>query len=148
MTLEKGNPAPGFETRNQNGEIIKLTDFKGKKLVLYFYPRDNTPKCTDQACNLRDNYDRFLAKGMSVLGISTDSEKKHKNFIKKFQLPFDLLVDEDHKISEDYGVWGLKTLYGRQYMGIVRTTFIIDEKGVISEIITTIDAKDHTNQLI
>jgi len=148
MHLHVGNPAPQLKAKNQNGDEIDLNDFKGKKIVLYFYPKDNTPTCTAEACNLRDNYDALLAKGYVVLGISVDSERSHQKFIAKYNLPFDLLSDPEHKIAEDFGVWGEKQLYGRKYMGVFRTTFIIDEKGIIEEIISKVDSKNHTQQIL
>jgi len=148
MHLHVGNPAPQLKAKNQNGDEIDLNDFKGKKIVLYFYPKDNTPTCTAEACNLRDNYDALLAKGYVVLGISVDSEKSHQKFIAKYNLPFDLLSDPEHKIAEDFGVWGEKQLYGRKYMGVFRTTFIIDENGIIEEIISKVDSKNHTQQIL
>lgn len=140
--------APAFHGYNEKGEKINLADFKGKKLVLYFYPKDNTPTCTEEACNLRDNYHLFIKNGYSVLGISTDSMKKHQNFIKKFKLPFSLIADEDHSICDLYGVWDEKTLFGRKYMGILRTTFVINEKGKIEKVIEKVTSKTHTAQLI
>ncbi len=116
--------------------------------MIYFYPKDNTPTCTEQACNLRDNYDALITKGFVVLGISTDSEKSHQNFIKKYNLPFDLLADTDTKIVQDYGVWGEKQMFGKKYMGIIRTTFVIDENGIIEEIIEKVEAKNHSNQIL
>ena len=116
--------------------------------MLYFYPKDSTPGCTAQACDLRDNYEKLLSQGYVVLGVSVDSEKSHKKFIEKYNLPFDLLADTDHKIVEDYGVWAEKNMYGRKYMGIVRTTFIIDEAGIITDIIEKVDTKNHTKQII
>lgn len=148
MALQEGNPAPNFEAKDQNGNLVKLADFSGKKLVLYFYPKDDTPGCTAQACNLRDNYDHMLARGFQVLGVSVDDEKAHQKFIKKYNLPFSLLADTDHKVVEDYGVWVEKNMYGRNYMGIARTTFVIDEKGVIQEIIQKVDTKEHTSQIV
>lgn len=146
--LTIGDKAPAFEANDQNGNKVKLSDFIGKKVVLYFYPKDDTPGCTAQACNLRDNYDILLSKGFVVLGVSVDDEKSHQKFIKKFNLPFPLLADTEHLMVEAYGVWGEKSMYGKTFMGIIRTTFVIDEKGVISEIITKIDTKEHTAQII
>ena len=146
--LTIGDKAPAFEAKDQNGNLVKLSDFVGKKVVLYFYPKDDTPGCTAQACNLRDNYDILLSKGFAVLGVSVDDEKSHQKFIKKFNLPFPLLADTEHLMVEAYGVWGEKSLYGKTFMGIIRTTFIIDEKGIIAEIITKIDTKEHTAQII
>ncbi len=147
MALEKGDKAPDFEAVNQNNELIKLSNFKGQKVVLYFYPQDNTPTCSEQACNIRDNITEFISRGVKVFGISPDSVKKHQNFIKKFSLPFDLLVDDEHKINELYGVWQEKQMYGKKYMGTVRTTFIIDESGIIEKVIDKVTAKDHTAQI-
>jgi thioredoxin-dependent peroxiredoxin len=148
MSLEVGKPAPGFEAKDQNGNIIKLADFKGRKVVLYFYPKDNTPGCTTQACNLRDNYDALQKAGYIVLGVSSDSEKSHQKFIEKQNLPFPLIADEDLKVHEAYGTWVEKSMYGRKYMGTARTTFVIDENGVLSEIIEKVNTKDHTNQIL
>ncbi|WP_304234938.1 thioredoxin-dependent thiol peroxidase [Jiulongibacter sediminis] len=148
MALKIGDKAPDFEVKNQNNETVKLSDFKGQKVVLYFYPKDNTPTCTTQACNIRDNYQQYTSKGIKVLGVSPDSAKKHQNFIKKFDLPFDLLVDEDKALNEAYGVWQEKQMYGKKYMGTVRTTFVIDENGVIENIIDNVKAKEHTDQIL
>lgn len=146
--LKIGDKAPDFNTTNQDGEAISLRDFKGKKVVLYFYPKDNTPGCTTQACNLTDNYEMLLKKGYEVLGVSADSAKSHKKFIEKFNLPFSLLMDEDKKIINDYGVWGEKKFMGRIYDGIHRMTFIIDEEGIIADIIEKVKTKDHTAQIL
>ena len=137
-----------FEAKDQNGNNIKLSDFQGKKVVLYFYPKDDTPGCTAQACSLRDNYDVLLARGFVVLGVSVDDEKKHQKFIEKYDLPFSLIADTDHQVVESYGVWAEKSMYGKAFMGIVRTTFIIDENGIISEIINKVDTKNHANQIV
>jgi len=145
--LKEGSKAPMFEGIDQNGNTIKLTDFAGKKLVLYFYPKDNTPGCTTEACNLRDNYDSFIKKGFAVVGVSPDSEKSHKGFAGKYSLPFPLIADTSTKILNDFGVWGEKKMYGKSYMGVLRTTFIIDEKGVIEKIIEKVDTADHTEQI-
>ena len=145
--LKEGSKAPMFEGIDQNGNKIKLTDFAGKKLVLYFYPKDNTPGCTAEACNLRDNYDSFIKKGLAVVGVSPDSEKSHKGFAGKYSLPFPLIADTSTKILNDFGVWGEKKMYGKSYMGVLRTTFIIDEKGVIEKIIEKVDTADHTEQI-
>ena len=139
--------APLFEGIDQDGKIIRLGDFSGKKVVVYFYPKDNTPGCTAEACNLRDNYDELLKKGFEVVGISMDNEKSHKNFATKYSLPFPLIADTTRKILNDYGVWREKKLYGKSFLGIVRTTFIIDEQGVIEEIISKVDTKNHTDQI-
>ena len=148
MSLKVGSPAPKIQAKNQSGNVVNLSDFLGKKVVLYFYPQDNTPTCTVEACNLRDNYESLQDKGYVVLGVSPDSEKKHTKFIEKFQLPFDLLADEDLKICNDYGVWAEKTTFGKTYMGVVRTTFIIDEKGMIAEIIDKVESKRHSEQIL
>jgi thioredoxin-dependent peroxiredoxin len=148
MSLKVGNPAPKIQAKNQVGNVVNLSDFLGKKVVLYFYPQDDTPTCTTEACNLRDNYQSLQAQGYIVLGISPDSEKKHKKFIEKYQLPFDLLADEDLKICNDYGVWAEKTTFGKTYMGVVRTTFIIDQKGIIIEIISKVESKRHSEQIL
>ncbi|MEQ8416417.1 MAG: thioredoxin-dependent thiol peroxidase [Imperialibacter sp.] len=148
MALKAGDKAPDFEVSDQNGKTVKLSDFKGKKIVLYFYPQDNTPTCTVEACNLRDNYATLKAKGYEVLGVSPDSAKKHTNFIKKFSLPFTLLADTDNKIIESYGLWAEKTTFGRTYMGVLRTTFIIDEKGVIERVIDDVKSKEHAEQIL
>ena len=145
--LKEGSKAPMFEGIDQNGKTVKLTDFAGKKIVLYFYPKDNTPGCTAEACNLRDNYDSLLKQGFAVVGVSPDSEKSHKGFAGKFSLPFPLIADTSLKILNDYGVWGEKKMYGKSYMGVLRTTFIIDEEGVIEKIIEKVDTADHTEQI-
>ena len=146
--LQIGDPAPDFEVKYQNGHVVRMSDFKGKKVVLYFYPKDDTPGCTAQACNLRDNYDALLAKGFVVLGVSVDDEKSHQKFVQKFDLPFPLLADTEHEIVEKYGVWQEKSMYGRKYMGTMRYTFVVDEEGKIEDIITKVDTKNHTAQLL
>ncbi len=148
MQLQVGQKAPTFKTTSEKGETVSLSDYKGKKLVLYFYPKDDTPTCTIEACDLRDNYEGFKSKGYEILGISMDTEKKHAKFIKKFSLPFSLLSDVEHKIISDYGVWGEKMLFGRKYLGIIRTTFVINESGIIEQIIEKVDAKNHSAQII
>ena len=148
MKLKAGDKAPDFEAKDQNEKTVKLSDFRGKKVVLYFYPQDNTPTCTVEACNLRDNYSTLKSKGYEVLGVSPDSSKKHTNFIKKYSLPFTLLADENNEIIESYGVWGEKTTFGKTYMGVYRTTFIIDEKGIIERIIDEVKAKEHAEQIL
>lgn len=148
MKLEAGQKAPQFEAKNEKGELIKLSDYLGKKVVLYFYPKDATPGCTAQACDLRDNYDALLKAGYVVLGVSSDDEKSHKKFIEKQSLPFPLLADTDLKVHEAYGTWVEKSMYGRKYMGTARTTFVIDEKGIIDEIIEKVDTKNHTAQIL
>jgi thioredoxin-dependent peroxiredoxin len=149
MTLLKpGDKAPTFKTINEKGETVSLADFAGKKLVLYFYPQDNTPTCTIQACNIRDHYRKFRSKGYEVLGISGDDEKSHNRFIAKQKLPYSLLVDTEHKIAKKYGVWGEKQLFGRHYMGVFRTTFVIDEKGKIEQVIDKVVSKNHASQIL
>lgn len=148
LTLKPGDKAPAFESTDQFGNIIKAEDFKGSKLVLYFYPKDNTPGCTAQACNLRDNYEALVFKGYKVVGVSTDDTKSHEKFTEKFSLPFPLLPDTDKKIVTAYGVWGPKKFMGRSYEGTNRTTFLIDEHGVIEEIFTKVDTKNHTEQIL
>ncbi|MEQ8713728.1 MAG: thioredoxin-dependent thiol peroxidase [Cyclobacteriaceae bacterium] len=147
MTLQAGDKAPVFEGKDQNGNDISLTDFKGKKVVLYFYPKDNTPGCTAQACNIRDNFAQYQSANYVVLGISSDTEKSHQKFIEKQQLPFSLIADTDKSIHEQYGTWIEKQMYGRKYMGTARWTFIIDENGVIEKIIDKVKTKDHTAQI-
>lgn len=146
--LKEGMKAPLFKGKNQNGESIALDDYKGKKLVLYFYPKDNTPGCTAQACNLNDNYSSFTSKGYEVVGVSPDDENSHQKFIGKFDLKFNLIADTEKEISEAYGVWVEKKMYGRTYMGVARTTFIINEEGVIEKIISKVDTKNHADQII
>ena len=147
IQIKVGMKAPGFEGIDQNGKPIKLRDFMGKKVVLYFYPKDDTPTCTTEACNLRDNWSLFLKKGLVVIGVSPDNEKSHKRFITKYDLPFPLIADTSKKILHDYGVWGNKKLFGRIFPGVIRTTFIIDEKGIIEKIITNVKSKLHTRQI-
>jgi peroxiredoxin Q/BCP len=147
MELKEGMKAPLFDGIDQNGKPVKLIDFKGKKVVLYFYPKDNTSGCTTEACNLRDNHETFLKNGFVVIGVSPDNEKSHTNFIKKYSLPFPLIADTSLKILNDYGVWAEKKMYGRSYMGVLRTTFIIDEKGIIEKIITKVETATHTEQI-
>lgn len=147
-TLKEGSKAPVFKGEDQNGNTVSLADFKGRKVVLYFYPKDDTPGCTAQACNLRDNYSELLNKGFQVVGVSVDSVKSHKKFEKKYELPFPLIADEEKKVVEKYGVWGEKTMFGKKYMGIIRTTFLIDENGIIRKIITKPDTANHTQEVL
>ncbi len=146
--LKIGDKAPKFSALDQDGNSISLEDYKGKKLVLFFYPKASTPGCTMEAKNLRDHYQELLNKGYEVLGVSADSAKRQKNFCVKNDLPFPLLADEDKKVIQDYGVWGLKKFMGREYDGIHRTTFIIDEHGLIEKIIEKVKTKDHTAQIL
>ncbi len=146
--LEVGQKVPNFSAQDQNGNTITLSDCKGKKVVIYFYPKDNTPGCTAQACNLRDNYEALLEAGYVVLGVSRDSEKSHQKFIDKYELPFPLIADEDGSVHEVFGTWGEKKNFGRTYMGTIRTTFVIDESGVVSEVIKKVKTKDHTAQIL
>ena len=147
-TLKEGQKAPDFIGNDQNGNTISLSDFTGKTLILYFYPQDNTPTCTKEACNFRDNYQSLVDKGLAVIGVSFDTEKSHKKFIDKFQLPFPLIADPDKKIIEAYGVWGEKKLYGKVYMGTLRTTFIIDQHGMIKHIIQKVDSNNASAQVL
>jgi peroxiredoxin Q/BCP len=147
-TLEEGDKAPAFSSTDQNGSPVSLADFKGKKVALYFYPEDDTPTCTVEACNLRDNFSLLKRKGITVLGVSPDDEAKHKKFEKKFSLPFTLVVDDNKKIIDKYGVWGEKNLYGRKYMGLHRTTFLIDEKGIIRKIFRKPKSKIHAEEIV
>ena len=146
--LKEGDPAPDFATLTEKGQTVSLSDYKGKKLVLYFYPKDDTPGCTAEACSLRDGYPQFLAKGYEILGVSPDSVKKHVKFQDKYQLPFSLLADEDHSVANAYGVWGPKKFMGRAYDGIHRTTFVIDESGKIERIISKVDTENHSAQVL
>ncbi len=148
ITLKTGDKAPDFEVKNQKGEVVKLKDFLGKKVVLFFYPKASTPGCTMEAKNLRDNYDEFTKKGYDVIGVSADSEKRQLNFSLKNELPYNLLADEEKNIINAYGVWGPKKFMGREYDGIHRTTFVIDEKGSIENIITKVKTKVHTEQIL
>jgi peroxiredoxin Q/BCP len=147
-TLKPGDKAPDFSIPNQDGKEVSLTDFKGKKLVLFFYPKASTPGCTTEACNLRDNADRFRKSGYEILGASADSPKRQSNFKEKYELPYDLLADEDHKLLNAYQVWGPKKFMGKEYDGIHRTTFVIDENGVIEEVISKVTTKNHADQIL
>ena len=147
IQLKEGFKAPWFEGIDQNGKELKLSDFTGKKVVLYFYPKDNTPGCTVEACNLRNNFDSLLKKGFAVIGVSPDNEKSHKSFAGKYSLPFPLIADTSKKILNDYGVWGKKKLFGISYFGVIRTTFVINEKGIIEKIIKEVDTAGHTEQI-
>lgn len=147
-TLQEGSKAPEFSAKDQNGNTVTLNQFKGKKVVLYFYPKDDTPGCTAEACDFRDNYQGLQAKGIEVLGVSVDDEKSHQKFINKHSLPFTLLADTDKQIVEAYGVWGEKNMYGKKYMGTNRATFVIDEEGNIEHIIKKVDTKNATAQVL
>ena len=145
-----GDMAPELLGRDENGNELRMSDFKGRKLVLYFYPKDSTPGCTSEACNLRDNYQRLLERGYAVVGVSVQDEKSHKRFIEKYQLPFPLIADTDHTLVEAFGVWGEKKMAGRTYMGTLRTTFVIDEEGRVAEIYgpKQIKVKEHAEQIL
>lgn len=147
-SLTEGTKAPAFKGKNQDGQTVSLADYKGKRLVIYFYPEDGTPTCTVQACNLRDNYGLLKNAGFEILGISPDDVKKHKSFEEKFDLPFTLIADPKHQIINRYGVWGEKQLYGRKYMGLHRTTFVIDEKGIIRKIFLKPKSKSHAEEIL
>ncbi|MDM1293678.1 thioredoxin-dependent thiol peroxidase [Sphingobacterium sp. N143] len=146
-TLEIGQQAPDFSAKNQHGDTVRLSDFKGKKVILYFYPKDNTPGCTTEACNFRDNYQSLKKDGFEIIGVSVDSEASHQKFISKHELPFQLLVDEDKSLVEAYGVWVEKNMYGKKYMGTARTTFVIDADGIIQHIIKKVDNKNASQQI-
>ena len=148
VQLVEGNAAPDFSGINQNGETISLSGLKGKKLILYFYPKDDTPGCTAEACNLNDNYDFWISKGYLVVGISPDNEASHQKFVRKYGLKFNLIADTSKQILEAYGVWGEKSNYGKTYMGVMRTTFVINEKGIIEKIFKKVDTKEHTSQIV
>ena len=145
--LTAGMPAPQFEGTDQNGNAVKLSSFLGKKVVLYFYPKDDTPGCTAEACSLRDNYQELLKKGFIVLGVSPDSEKSHVKFAGKYNLPFPLIADPEKKILSAYGAYGEKVMYGKKVTGVIHTTYIIDEKGIIEKVVKKVDTKDHANQI-
>jgi peroxiredoxin Q/BCP len=146
--IEEGQAAPNFTGKDQNGSAISLQDFKGDNVVIYFYPKDDTPGCTAQACNLRDNHSELLNKGIKVVGVSADSEEKHQKFIKKYDLPFPLIADTDKSIIQSFGVWGEKKFMGKVYDGIHRTTFILDKDGTVMKRIDKVKTKDHTNQIL
>lgn len=148
VSLKAGDKAPLFSGRDQNGNTVSLSQLKGKKVILYFYPEDDTPACTAQACNLRDHYKELMKTGFEVVGISPNDQESHEKFAGKYKLPFPLLPDPGHKIIDKYGVWGEKNLYGRKYMGLLRTTFVIDEKGVIERIILRPKTKAHSEEIV
>ncbi len=147
-TLKIGDKAPGFEAKNQDGNTVKLSDYAGKKLVLFFYPKANTPGCTAEACDLRDHYQKFLSKGYDILGVSADNAKRQQNFINKYKLPFPLIADEEKSVINAFEVWGPKKFMGREYDGIHRITFVIDENGVLEDIITKVKTKTHSDQIL
>jgi thioredoxin-dependent peroxiredoxin len=148
MKLEIGDKAPNFEGVDENGENISLSSLSGKKIILYFYPKDDTPGCTSEACDLRDNHIMWKEKGYEIIGVSPDSAKSHVNFKEKYNLPFLLISDPDKVIIKQFGAWGLKKLYGREYEGLLRMTFVIDENGIITNIFEKVKTKDHTNQIL
>jgi peroxiredoxin Q/BCP len=148
MKLQAGDKAPDFAVNDQDGNLVKLADFKGKKVVLYFYPKDMTPGCTAEACSLRDNYKILQKQGYEVLGVSTDTEKLHQKFIAKEKLPFRLLADPEKTLHDAYGTWVEKSMYGRKYMGTARVTFIINEQGILEEVIEKVDTKNHASQIL
>lgn len=147
-TLKAGDAAPSFSAKDQDGNTHSLKDYQGKKLVLFFYPKANTPGCTKQACNLKDNYKALQAQGYEILGVSGDTPRRQSNFKKKYDLPFPLLADENKEVIKAYGVWGLKKNFGREYEGIFRTTFLIDEEGKIEEVISKVKTKEHAAQIL
>ncbi|MCI5057057.1 MAG: thioredoxin-dependent thiol peroxidase [Flavobacteriales bacterium] len=146
--IKAGHKAPKFEVKNQNDETISSEDLSGKKYILFFYPKDNTPGCTEEACNLRDNYDDLRAKGFEIYGVSVDSQRKHQNFINKFEFPFDLLADTEHLMVNAFDVWGPKKMFGKEFEGIYRTTFIIDENGIVNHVFEKVDTANHTQQIL
>lgn len=146
--IKEGTNAPAFKTTDANGETISLKDLKGQKVVLYFYPKDDTPGCTKEACSFRDAWAKFKKRGITVLGVSPDSEASHKKFETKYKLPFTLLADKDHVIADSYGVWGEKKFMGRKYMGVLRTTFLIDEKGKIRKVFEKVKPEDHASEVL
>jgi thioredoxin-dependent peroxiredoxin len=146
--IKEGATAPAFKTTDQNGDTVTLKDLRGQKVVLYFYPKDDTPGCTKEACSFRDAFPKYKKKGITILGVSPNNEKSHQKFITKFQLPFTLLADTDHSIAEAYGVWGEKKFMGRTYMGIHRTTFLIDEKGKIKKVFEKVKPEDHADEVL
>jgi peroxiredoxin Q/BCP len=147
-TLKAGDKAPDFTAKDQNGKTVSLANFKGKTVILYFYPKDDTPGCTAEACDFRDNYQSLVGKGYEVIGVSTDDEKSHKKFETKYSLPFPLIADTDHSIVDAYSVWGEKSMYGKKFMGTIRTTFIIDGDGIIKQVIDKVDTKAASQQVL
>ena len=145
--LKVGDLAPAISARDENGALISLEEYRGKKVVLYFYPKDNTPGCTAEACDLRDNYSRFMEEGFEIIGVSADSQESHTRFKSKYDLPFRLISDEDHRVLKDYDAWGEKKMYGKTYMGVLRKTFIINEEGKVEKIIEKVKTKEHSKQI-
>ena len=145
--LKEGDLAPAINATDENGELITLEEYRGKKVVLYFYPRDNTPGCTAEACDLRDNYSQFIEQGFEIIGVSADTEKSHRKFKSKYELPFRLISDVDRKVLQDYGAWGEKKLYGKSFLGVIRLTFIINEDGYVEKIIKKVKTKEHSKQI-
>ena len=148
MALKIGDKAPDFNLKNTKGEEVSLSGLKGKRVILYFYPKDDTPGCTVEACNFRDDFDLYQEKDAVILGVSRDGEASHKKFTEKFDLPFTLLSDEDHSVAEKYGAWGEKSMYGRKYMGIIRNTYVIDAEGKIEMIYEKVKPKDHSREIL
>jgi peroxiredoxin Q/BCP len=146
--LKEGLSAPAFKGKDQDGKTVSLEDFIGKKVILYFYPKDDTPGCTAEACNIRDNYELLLSKGFAIIGVSPDNEKSHVRFRDKYKLPFSLIADPEKAIIKAYGAWGEKSMYGKKYDGVLRTTYVIDEKGKILKVISKVDTKDHARQIL
>lgn len=147
-TIKPGDAAPAITATDQNGQPVSLDQFKGKKVILYFYPKDDTPGCTTEACNLRDNYEELQQKGFEILGVSVDSAKSHLKFIDKYSLPFSLIADTEKEVVKAYGVWGLKKFMGREYEGTHRVTFVIDEQGIVEQVFEKVDTKNHTAQIL
>jgi len=145
--LKEGDLAPAINSIDENGKAITLEEYKGKKVIIYFYPKDDTPGCTAEACNLRDNHAQFIAQGFEIIGVSADSLKSHLKFKEKYKLPFRLISDVDKKVLQDFGAWGEKKMYGKSYMGILRKTFIINEEGYVEKIIEKVDTKEHSKQI-
>ncbi|MBN1598719.1 MAG: thioredoxin-dependent thiol peroxidase [Bacteroidales bacterium] len=146
--LTKGNKAPDFKAKNQDGKEISLSNYSGKKVILYFYPKDDTPGCTSEACNLRDNYKNLISHGFEVIGVSPDNEKSHTKFAGKYNLQFNLVADTTKSIMKEYGAWGIKKMYGREYEGVLRTTYVIDEEGKIELVVKKVDTKNHSQQIL
>lgn len=146
--LNVGDKAPDFSVTNQNGETVSLSDFKGSKLIIYFYPKADTPGCTAESCNLRDHFSDLLNRGFKIVGVSPDNQDKQKKFAEKYNLPFPLLADVDHQIIKPYGAWGVKKMYGKEYEGLLRTTYVVSEEGLIEKVITKVKTKDHAAQIL